>query len=130
MGKRPAHETANSVMASAKRLIELRHDWRSRRRMAEIRVPACPIPIHQTKLTMAKPQPTGIVTPQMPVPRTNKYPMAYSIIMVSRNITPNPTNHPVEVGPVSTIELILSVTVRSEERRVGKECRSRWSPYH
>ena len=23
-----------------------------------------------------------------------------------------------------------SVTARSEERRVGKECRSRWSPYH
>ena len=22
------------------------------------------------------------------------------------------------------------VLVRSEERRVGKECRSRWSPYH
>ena len=22
------------------------------------------------------------------------------------------------------------VTKRSEERRVGKECRSRWSPYH
>ena len=21
-------------------------------------------------------------------------------------------------------------TARSEERRVGKECRSRWSPYH
>ena len=24
----------------------------------------------------------------------------------------------------------LPYTVRSEERRVGKECRSRWSPYH
>ena len=24
----------------------------------------------------------------------------------------------------------LSLTDRSEERRVGKECRSRWSPYH
>src|SRR2546425_1541466 len=24
----------------------------------------------------------------------------------------------------------LSGPVRSEERRVGKECRSRWSPYH
>src|SRR3712207_8002892 len=24
----------------------------------------------------------------------------------------------------------LSVRFRSEERRVGKECRSRWSPYH
>ena len=22
------------------------------------------------------------------------------------------------------------ITTRSEERRVGKECRSRWSPYH
>ena len=24
----------------------------------------------------------------------------------------------------------VSVPDRSEERRVGKECRSRWSPYH
>ena len=24
----------------------------------------------------------------------------------------------------------LEQSVRSEERRVGKECRSRWSPYH
>ena len=23
-----------------------------------------------------------------------------------------------------------SIVLRSEERRVGKECRSRWSPYH
>ena len=28
-----------------------------------------------------------------------------------------------------TIELVF-LTARSEERRVGKECRSRWSPYH
>ena len=24
----------------------------------------------------------------------------------------------------------VDATLRSEERRVGKECRSRWSPYH
>ena len=24
----------------------------------------------------------------------------------------------------------IPIPVRSEERRVGKECRSRWSPYH
>ena len=24
----------------------------------------------------------------------------------------------------------ISLRLRSEERRVGKECRSRWSPYH
>ena len=27
-------------------------------------------------------------------------------------------------------QVFLFVVVRSEERRVGKECRSRWSPYH
>src|SRR2546430_3023344 len=27
-------------------------------------------------------------------------------------------------------DALLDVIVRSEERRVGKECRSRWSPYH
>ena len=25
---------------------------------------------------------------------------------------------------------MLNIICRSEERRVGKECRSRWSPYH
>ena len=30
----------------------------------------------------------------------------------------------------SVIELIHTALCRSEERRVGKECRSRWSPYH
>ena len=24
----------------------------------------------------------------------------------------------------------IAISARSEERRVGKECRSRWSPYH
>ena len=27
-------------------------------------------------------------------------------------------------------EFYLEYLPRSEERRVGKECRSRWSPYH
>src|SRR2546422_10991581 len=27
-------------------------------------------------------------------------------------------------------DLIRKIAHRSEERRVGKECRSRWSPYH
>ena len=25
---------------------------------------------------------------------------------------------------------LMKIRIRSEERRVGKECRSRWSPYH
>src|SRR4051812_36689285 len=58
-GNMPAQATAKSVMASAKRLIDVRHSCRSRSRIAEMSVPAWPIPIHQTKLMMAKPQPTG-----------------------------------------------------------------------
>src|SRR3712207_9223115 len=27
-------------------------------------------------------------------------------------------------------ECVINLPTRSEERRVGKECRSRWSPYH
>src|SRR5260370_14029152 len=40
-------------------------------------------------------------------------------------------------APVTNVEDLLELTrnltqdkTRSEERRVGKECRSRWSPYH
>src|SRR2546426_11436968 len=36
----------------------------------------------------------------------------------------------VEEGPVDDHEPHREKDVRSEERRVGKECRSRWSPYH
>ena len=32
--------------------------------------------------------------------------------------------------PAVTLTLTALYANRSEERRVGKECRSRWSPYH
>ena len=32
-------------------------------------------------------------------------------------------------SPIAKVETIPN-GARSEERRVGKECRSRWSPYH
>ena len=35
----------------------------------------------------------------------------------------------VGLGAILLIEALLR-SFRSEERRVGKECRSRWSPYH
>ena len=33
-------------------------------------------------------------------------------------------------GDYYEVEEHVFCTTRSEERRVGKECRSRWSPYH
>src|SRR2546425_12077460 len=46
----------------------------------------------------------------------------------STKTPPQPLDQPsitVEPGPVTG-----QMKARSEERRVGKECRSRWSPYH
>ena len=34
------------------------------------------------------------------------------------------------VNTISQVDEVRSTSSRSEERRVGKECRSRWSPYH
>src|SRR3989475_5291176 len=40
-----------------------------------------------------------------------------------------PTSPACNTGDAGPRELI-AIRRRSEERRVGKECRSRWSPYH
>jgi len=42
---------------------------------------------------------------------------------------PTQAGHDVVEGERSFM-ILNAFTVRSEERRVGKECRSRWSPYH
>ena len=38
--------------------------------------------------------------------------------------------HWIFIGCAVVVLVVLLVVLRSEERRVGKECRSRWSPYH
>ena len=48
-------------------------------------------------------------------------PLAQNLITIERQMTSSATGIMI---PFTTQEL------RSEERRVGKECRSRWSPYH
>ncbi|MBP1773488.1 MAG: hypothetical protein H6P99_2651 [Holophagaceae bacterium] len=62
--------TAKIVMASAKRAMALRQRFRNRKRMAEIRVPAWPMPTQNTKLMMSKAQNTGLLLPQAPMPVT------------------------------------------------------------
>ena len=45
-------------------------------------------------------------------------------------------NTPMKGGELVAVPVAAGVVIdggtrsRSEERRVGKECRSRWSPYH
>jgi hypothetical protein len=48
--------TAKIVIASAKRLIAVRHFWRNKKRTALMSVPAWPMSIHQTKFVMSQAQ--------------------------------------------------------------------------
>src|SRR5260221_4756793 len=43
---------------------------------------------------------------------------------------PSPSRTRRSRGGISRRRRVLPSSARSEERRVGKECRSRWSPYH
>ena len=102
--------------------------------MAEISVPAWPMPIHQTKLTMSKPQPTGMLMPQMPMPSTSEIADATAAARrPARTRSRSRTTSRASVLRVSTIALILSVTVREgvarrDDRRprsVVRRCLSR-----
>ena len=41
-----------------------------------MKVPACPMPIHQTKFVIAKPHATGMLIPQMPTPFKSSHAIA------------------------------------------------------
>ena len=62
-----------------------------------------------------------IFSPLMPLT------VASSIILVS---TYSLKEYSYLFNKQESIRSISLALVRSEERRVGKECRSRWSPYH
>ena len=109
-GNMPAQITAKMVMASAKRLMEFLQPCLKSSRIAEISVPAWPIPIHQTKLMMAKPHATGCVIAQMPTPFRNSHVTATSSITVSEPKKANMPNQPSGVCGVRTMRVILSVT--------------------
>ena len=110
-GNIPAQHTAKIVIASAKRLIELRQPCLKSSRMAEISVPAWPIPIHQTKLMIANPHAPGIVTPQIPTPLSTSHvtPMTTPIATVAAKN--RPPHHAQGVLPVSTMPAIFWVTL-------------------
>ena len=52
--------------------------------------------------------------------------------MLSQNCVKNGIGQSViiGIGMSLAVAFMTIIDMRSEERRVGKECRSRWSPYH
>src|SRR6266540_3117350 len=110
IGYMPAWATANNVIASAKRLMDVRQRCLSKSRIAEINVPAWPIPIHQTKFRISIPQATGMFTPPSPMPSKRSFVIVSNINWNRTNEIANPMNHPNSVFRFRTIELILAVT--------------------
>ena len=77
--------------------------------------------------------------------RNKVYPLAMTAVMAAVICVLGPLSIPVGPVPISFTNFAIYITLyvlgwkrgtvsylvyRSEERRVGKECRSRWSPYH
>src|SRR5438552_10201484 len=104
-GKIAAQITAKSVIASAERLIEVRHFCRSKKRMAEISVPACPIPIQKTKLVIPQAHPTGMLFPHVPTPVEIRYPMQKSPKVAMLEVIAKATHHQRGAGCSTTPEI-------------------------
>ena len=54
--------------------------------------------------------------------------IALAVVLSKVNLFALPNGGSVDAGLAPLFR--ISLAERSEERRVGKECRSRWSPYH
>src|SRR5260221_14384485 len=57
-------------------------------------------------------------------------PSAGAIRFDDHDVTTAPPERHARLGIGRTYQVPATFEDRSEERRVGKECRSRWSPYH
>jgi len=62
---------------------------------------------------------------------------ARGLIVTNQRVVGTATSAEAQVTPdvkvratVLAVDVTRDIAIRSEERRVGKECRSRWSPYH
>ena len=56
--------------------------------------------------------------------------LTFSCDVIKKQDPSAPHNCLIVLDATSGQNVNSQVEVRSEERRVGKECRSRWSPYH
>src|SRR3712207_8776167 len=81
---------------------------------------------------------TGVQTCALPIywglRCISLFPIKFNVVLLLLNLVLEvPTlmlGIPLLASSLSFIALLAWKFFRSEERRVGKECRSRWSPYH
>src|SRR3712207_7850884 len=82
---------------------------------------------------------TGVQTCALPIllllPTSYPSSIRFLVLLTHLDVLPLSVQHPQrrlqhQRGVACHICAVLPIFGRSEERRVGKECRSRWSPYH
>jgi hypothetical protein len=98
-GKIPAHITAKIVIASAALLIDVLHFCLNRNSTAEIRVPACPLPIQNPKSPLAQPHAIGWFKPHTPTPVEIKYPIMAKHMSINGRLQAIITHHHLGVLP-------------------------------
>src|SRR3954463_12651474 len=111
--------TAKIVIASAERLIEVRHFWRNRNRIAEMSVPACPIPTQNTKFVMSHAHPTGTFRPQMPIPSQKSHEMATPSSPSSATEGMKKNHQPIGVRRSTASATTSVIEWKSGERRIS-----------
>src|SRR2546425_13288072 len=93
-------------------------------------VPLVPVPLDT--MTVALPLLPSLVAVIVADPAATPVttPLALTVA-IAPLLVAHVTARPLRGFPLASLGVAVSCTVcRSEERRVGKECRSRWSPYH
>ena len=112
--------TAKMVIASAERLIEVRHVWRKRKRIAEMSVPAWPMPTQNTKFVMSHAQPTGWLRPQTPIPSQNSHETATPSRLRSPRDGMKNSHQPIGVGRSTGSATASVMAWKSGERRIER----------
>ena len=111
--------TAKMVIASAARLIEVRHFCRKRKRIAEMSVPAWPMPTQKTKFVMSHAQPTGTLSPQMPIPSQKSHETATPRRPRSAREGMKKSHQPIGVGRSTGSATTSVMEWKSGERRIS-----------
>src|SRR3712207_7878139 len=82
---------------------------------------------------------TGVQTCALPISRPRRHAIAASgpcrrptnhVSRARRKSRSDSSQAHSALGGAMVVNIASGIAQRSEERRVGKECRSRWSPYH
>ena len=114
------------------RLVAERHGERVKKNSAETIVPPLASAIHHTYSAIARPQATGISTPQMPMPLMNSHAIWTKSVSSSASAMPNPIHHHRGVCGRKTRSLTSSLSERNvtlgSTTGASPEGRSRFMP--